>query len=199
MVIIREGGSRRHDFDFYPTPVNLCERGLQHLVDFDPIYANVLDPGAGTGVWGDAYRNLYGDSGVLTGVEIRDVVPNSNYDGGWIHRDYLTLEQDGHEQFFDLVMGNPPYKYAQKFIELAHAMLKPEGQLVFLLRLSFLEGQKRAKNFWPFYRPRKILVLDGRPSFSGDGGTDEAAYGLFYWKRNYIGNTELDWLRWKGE
>jgi hypothetical protein len=90
-------------------------------------------------------------------------------------------------------VGNPPYLQAQEHIE--HALsLEPVG-VAFLLRLGFLEGQKRAA-FWRKHPPHTVHVLSKRPSFTV-GGTDSAAYGFFVWRNDVQmagGGTHLLWL-----
>jgi hypothetical protein len=61
-----------------------------------------------------------------------------------------------------------------------------------LLRLAFLEGQKRAP-FWKAQPPYSVSVLAKRPSFTG-GGTDSAAYAFFEWRRGFVGETLLRWV-----
>jgi len=66
--------------------------------------------------------------------------------------------------------------------------------MVFLLPLSFIAGQKRGANLWRKYPPYKVLVCSKRPSFTGDGKTDNTEYALYYWQVGWHGQTLLDWL-----
>jgi hypothetical protein len=73
----------------------------------------------------------------------------------------------------------------------------PNGEIMFLLRLNFLEGQKRSKGLWKEFRPYQIYVLPRRPSFTGDQKTDATAYMLACWgKENKLDTTYLSWLEW---
>jgi hypothetical protein len=83
----------------------------------------------------------------------------------------------------DIVM-NPPYNQALEFVKHACEILSlandgENWRVHTLLRLSFLEGQKRAvwlkKNM-----PSHVRVLSRRPSFT-HGGTDACAYAWFTW------------------
>lgn len=88
-------------------------------------------------------------------------------------------------QRWDLVIGNPPYSDAQEHVEMALEM----GQSVaFLLRLAFLESAKR-QAFWREFPAASIGTLVSRPSFTGNGKSDSAAYAFFLWHRGYRGPT----------
>lgn len=100
---------------------------------------------------------------------------------------------------FDLIIGNPPYKHAQRFAELAMALLAPGGHLTFLLRLAFLEGQGRAKSIWRDMPPHTVAVATRRPSFTGNGKTDATAYAQFHFVKGHRGMTNLTWLDWDYE
>ena len=94
---------------------------------------------------------------------------------------------------YDLVMGNPPYGKAQDFVQRSLELLAPGGVLVQLLRLSFLEGQKRAA-WWKTTPLERVLVCSKRPSFTTDGGTDACAYGIFYWRQGHVGPWTGGWI-----
>jgi hypothetical protein len=79
--------------------------------------------------------------------------------------------------YVDLIMGNPPYSIAQRFIE--HALPRC-GTLIFLLRLNFLGSLKR-KEFWNQNKPDTLFVLSKRPSFRMTG-TDMTEYAWYVWQ-----------------
>jgi hypothetical protein len=70
-----------------------------------------------------------------------------------------------------------------------------DQHVAFLLRLGFLESSKRLE-FWRRWPCRKVFVLAERPSFTG-GGTDSAAYALFWWDKVHQRATELEIISWK--
>ena len=43
---------------------------------------------------------------------------------------------------FDIIT-NPPYKYAKEFVEKSLELIREGGKVAMLLKLTFLEGQKR--------------------------------------------------------
>ena len=55
------------------------------------------------------------------------------------------------------ILTNPPYKYAQEFVEHALALLKVGGYCVMLLKIQFLEGKARRKLF-DKYPPKYVYV-----------------------------------------
>ncbi len=92
----------------------------------------------------------------------------------------------------DLILGNPPYNEAEAHVRHALEIVETNGTVAFLLRLAFLESQER-KAFWKEFPPEAVYVLSKRPSFTG-GGTDNAAYGFFIW-RKWINRKALTRLR----
>jgi len=182
------------DNEFFPTPYELCLSALKTLPgDFEPEL--VLDPGAGEGIWGDAFRTLYSPYPDLYGLDIRSLDKPTEYDY-WAVGDYLS-DEFFDNQTYDLIMGNPPYSMAKEFVERSVPLLNDAGYLVFLFRLAFLEGQDRGKNFWPNYIPKYVYVCSKRPSFTGDGRTDtKTAYSIIVWQKGFQGETTLRWLKW---
>jgi hypothetical protein len=73
----------------------------------------------------------------------------------------------------DLLITNPPFSLAMEFIEHSRKIF-PGTLLCFLLRLNFLESQKRSA-FFQTAMP-DVYVLPRRPSFTNDGGVDATGY-----------------------
>jgi hypothetical protein len=170
---------------------------LRSLVELSPINLTsprILDPGAGRGVWGVAARQLY-PGALITGVELQDRAKPPEYNH-WVVADFLNNYPDPYPQY-DLIIGNPPYKFAESFIQKCLTLLAPRGEMIFLLRIGFLEGQKRLKSLWEPYPPSKVLVSSRRPSFTENGRTDGTGYALYLWERGHKGGTALKWLNWQ--
>jgi hypothetical protein len=106
------------------------------------------------------------------------------------------LEQT--EQFDGDILTNPPYKYAQEFVEKALELI-PAGRRVFMfLKLTFLEGQKR-RGMFERHPPRHVLVYSQRQKCAMNGdfentGSSAAAYAWFVWEKGYQGATEIKWI-----
>jgi len=217
MIIQTDKQMRDRDcFEHYPTPYELCLAALKEsrLTAFPSMNLSILDPGAGTGVWGEAARTIWPNAHI-TGIELRDTVTHPTAYDTWLTSNYITTQFV--DRKFDLIIGNPPYgdvweqeqrrlkkeakrrrEYyvrpkrpadqpmadAEAFTRKALSELAMGGSLVFLLRLAFLEGQNRSEKFWPTHCPEKVLTLSKRPSFTGNGKTDATAYSMFYWSIN---------------
>ena len=141
-------------------------------------------------MWGEAAWSIYGELAIM-GYEIRkECIKPKEYDI-WRHKDY-PKNIIYWENRFDLVMGNPPYRMAEKFIRGGLSQLRPGGYLVFMLRLAFLESKKRLV-LWDDHPLKKVVVCANRPSFTGDGKTNATAFAFYYWKKGYRGRAELGW------
>lgn len=189
----------RRDHDFYPTDLGTVTRILEkyRLQPSEKRHfrypRRVLDPGAGSGNWGKIARELWPITNI-TGCEIRPDAPRPAAYDTWLVGDFVSIYQ-GMFPAFDLVMGNPPFKPAEEFVRVAWELLHPDGYLIFLLRLSFLEGQGRRDGLFAELPPKAIWVCSKRPSFTEDGKTNATAFAAFVWQKGWSGDTALEWLR----
>jgi len=198
MIIVTD--TDRREFDFYPTPYGLCEAALKAVLPDSYVPRNVYDPGAGNGVWGKAFRNIYGYDSNLTGFEIQKIgTPDNITYTDWHEHDYL---RDDVRYPADLIMGNPPYNLSEEFISRSLADLSQKGILVFLLRLDFLASEKRRKGMWKTSPPSSVLICSRRPSFNtpNDRKTDGNSYAIYKWHKQDMEQSKavtiLDWLEW---
>lgn len=175
----------RSEHDFYPTPLGFCIATLR-MLDCYPL--TILDPGAGTGVWGRACRETW-PKAHITGVELRDV-PKPDAYNLWENEDFKRFASN--KRRYDLIIGNPPFKDAEMFVNASLQMLSEGGYLVFLLRLAFLEGQDRAAGLWvnsPLY---EVIVSAKRINFVGNSNPNSCA--VFVWKQGYTGKPGIRWV-----
>ena len=116
---------------------------------------------------------IFPDLKAITTVDIREDSPA-------LQRglDYRLLSFDREH---DLVISNPPFCFAQEFIEKALRDVKRGGHVVMLLRLNYLESIGRL-NFWTRHMPERIYVHAQRMSFTPDGKTDSVAYMHAVWR-----------------
>lgn len=179
------------DHDWFVTPmplVEVCVKSLLNRVHYER-KLKILDVGAGDGRWGYVARKLWPHA-IIVGVEIRDVERDAEYRHAydyWLHCDFLKLRAVPGDcpDVFDQVIGNPPFSLAQRLVIKALANTEYWGEVSFLLRLAFLEGQKRNRNFWPKYEAQHVDILPKRPTFRADGATDKTAYAFFHWAKTY--------------
>lgn len=186
-------GGERIENDAYYTPEKLAEAIVDHL----PIQKDhsVLEPHGGGGSFVQALRKK-SDNVMTFDIDPRTVSYLARtFDVTAVCTNFLDYDSDN-SLGFDWIVGNPPYRDAQAHVEQALNLLKPEGSLVFLLRLGFLESKKRYE-FWQNNQGlRRVIVLSERPSFTG-GATDSCAYGVFWWSKPWLMPPTLDIMSWK--
>lgn len=171
--------------DFYPTPRDLVRSALS-LYTGKP--SSILDPCAGLGAWGDEARARWPDA-LLRGFDLYFEKQPASYDA-WEHRDFLHATPS---LLADLVVMNPPFKYAEQFVQRGRLHLTEGGMLIAMLKITFLCGQDRARAFWPDYMPASVHTLGRRPSFSGDGKTGVGEeYMLVTWGKDSASTTALE-------
>lgn len=194
----------RETNDDYPTPQALANAIVRHHEDYLCGFSHILEPSCGIGNWCEATFRVGIHPSCVLGCDINpDHVHAAQRripDATFVHGNFLDKESNHPPPALDLsatfrrtlVLGNPPYKYAQEFVE--HGLKHGEA-VGFLLRLSFLESKKRIP-FWRDTPLKHVTVISERPSFTGKG-TDASAYGFFIWERGYEGMATLDHLSWK--
>lgn len=196
MTIIRSKGKlrKREKNDFYPTPPELCRAALCKS-QVSTQFPMILDPGCGDGPWGKAAYTRWPNA-CITGVDIRDVDPGYNH---FIKGDFLSRSMDWRTAYtgYDLIIGNPPYKFAEQFVRQSIDMLRPDGEVIFLLRLAFLESDRRGNGLFKELPPREVFVSTRRVSFTGNRKTDDTAYAIYIWQKgNPLNVTYLRWFSW---
>lgn len=186
----------------------------------------VLEPSVGRGAWAAAIKRCSPRACVF-GI---DVDPDANradltaFSCGDFMRQ-STIAKFAPE-FFDLVLGNPPYarleedlggnptgrlgpsqkpimeECASLHVIRALEVVRVGGIVAFLLRAGFFEGRDRGDLFstGEIPPPAAIWKLGARPSFVG-GATDSCPYEFVVWRRGFTGTTALQWppVRWKDE
>jgi hypothetical protein len=162
----------RHADDHYATPAWVTRAILPHLPAFDL----VLDPCCADGAILDVFReqrprvytNGYELDATRAGVAVERGhtvgIGDALAPGTWVRS--------------PLIVMNPPFSLALPFV--LKALAQGIGTTVAaFLRLAFLETQTRAA--FHCESPSDVYVLSKRPSFTGDGKTDSAAYAWFVW------------------
>lgn len=120
-----------------------------------------------------------------------------------INRGYGGVEDFLHNNEFyhngDIVT-NPPYKYAQQFVE--HALNKvkvDEGRYVCMfLKVLFLESKSR-KELFSQYPPQTIYISSSRLNCAKNGdfqtySSSAIAYAWFVWQKGYCGKSIVEWI-----
>ena len=100
------------------------------------------------------------------------------------------------------VVTNPPYKYAQEFVEKALEIVPDGNKVAMYLKLTFLEGKKRQKMFKK-YPPKYVYVAAGRMGCAKNGEFSDmeheyeagaVAFAWFIWEKGYKGEPIIRWF-----
>lgn len=173
----------------YLTPVGLATQIVQTVLPACGVDRprKILEPAVGFGVFLKPLRQAF-PLAEIVGVDLRSLALRQAavLDVVFELGDFLDAEYLEHH---DLVIGNPPYEHALEFCRKA-LVLAPT--VVFILRLGFLASIKRHP-FWASSPPARVYVVSKRPSFTGDGGTDQTDYCVVCWRAG-INETTLHWL-----
>jgi hypothetical protein len=176
--------SERLANDAYFTPQPLADAICRRLAKLVPPPGIAWDPCCGGLAFVNAALEEWSSTPSIIGTDL----PDNDFLVG------LPAATD-----VSLIVSNPPYLLAEQFFHRASALVADGGHVAFLLRLSFLGGQGRAKTIWSQRNLRWLAPITPRPSFTPDGKTDAAEYALFVWQRGYRGNAEilppLEWSR----
>lgn len=174
----------RETNDFYATEPKALEL-LLDVEDFDPY---IWECACGKGHLSEVLTKR----GYI--VKSTDLVDRGYGQGGV---DFLQCE-DKHNGD---IITNPPYKYAQQFVEHALEIIPDGRRVAMFLKLTFLESQTRRELF-DRSPPEYIYVSSKRLRCAkgGDfqtykqGGNTAIAYGWFIWRKGYTGEPRVRWF-----
>lgn len=197
------GARRRHEFDYYVTPLAPIKDFLRAWQEDDPdakvalSVDDVLDPCAGGNAtptdWeykpGYVYhipptpmpypQALREELGVM--ALTNDVRPDSPAER---HGDFLAWAD---ETFVPgVVITNPPFSIAMEVILKSLELVREDGYVVMLLRLNFFGSAKRL-GFFQTCAPLLAYVHHERMSFTPDGKADSVEYVHMVWKKGVPG------------
>lgn len=179
---------QRIEGDAYYTPDALARAIVAELLPAGLAASAVWEPHAGGGAFVRALR----DAGAV--VYASDLDPDAaglaaeaGAWGRWPGHDFLSSPSPFRGAGPEWILGNPPFDQAEAHVRRALALSR--RHVVFLLRLAFVETQRRIP-FWTSNPARHIWMLGERPSFTGGvgkkgraikGNTDGCPYGVFWW------------------
>lgn len=164
----RDSGYERKERDLYETPEWVTEALLPHLPD-RPL--EIWEPACGSGKM----------SRVLSRAP-HNVIATDIHDPEGIAVDFLTVpESVGGDP--DAIITNPPYEWAQQFIERALQLSFPKrGIVAMLLRTDFDHAKSRSYLFGGHYAFAKKLVLTKRIKWFEDSkGQPSFNHAWFIW------------------
>jgi hypothetical protein len=173
-------GEREKD-DYYATE----PKATEWLLRLETFNGPILEPSCGEGHISEAL--IRGGYQVVS----RDLI-NRGY--GEV-ADFLSI--DNTEWNGDIIT-NPPYKYAQEFVEKALQIIPDGHKVAMFLKVQYLEGKRRRKMF-DTMPPKRIWVSSSRLKCAINGDFDNmtssaAAYAWFVWEKGFRGDTIIKWF-----
>ena len=112
--------------------------------------------------------------------------------------DFLS---DGIQSWYGDIITNPPYKYAQAFVEKALSIIPDGMKLALFLKVQFLEGKRRKKMF--LKSPPKVIYISSSRLLCAKnaefekmrrGGGSAVAYAWFVWIKGFKGEPVIRWF-----
>lgn len=172
--------NEREENDYYATD----PKAIDALLEKASLDKNIWECACGAGHLANRLKELGYN------VKATDLVDRGM--GGGI--DFLQ----SHDYWKGDILTNPPYRYAQEFVE--HALeLIPAGNKVYMfLRLTFLEGQKRRALF-ETKQLKTVYVFSKRIICAMNGNFEKyassaSAYAWFEFEKGYYGQSKIEWI-----
>lgn len=171
--------------DFYCEPA----WAVQALLNAEPFEGEVYDPACGSGnilkVCRAAGLDAWGTDLVERGPDRSSPLV-----------DFTDDVPEAARGSVDNIICNPPFALAERFIE--NALLRSRRRVAMLVRLAFLEGQKRRLMFerTPLSRvlvfSRRVSMPPGGADIKATGGS--IAFCWLVWRHGHEGAPTLGWL-----
>jgi hypothetical protein len=170
--------------DFYATTPHAAE----HLLKLETFAPKVWECACGEG----HLSKVFVENGF--NVKSSDLI-NRGY--GEVY-DFLGIEN---QEWDGDIITNPPYKYAQEFIEKGLSIIPDGNKVAMFLKVQFLEGKAR-KILFTKYPPKVVYVSSSRllcaknaefEKMVASGGS-AVAYAWYIWQKGFKGDTILKWF-----
>ena len=99
------------------------------------------------------------------------------------------------------IITNPPYKYAQQFIEKALSIIPKGNKVAMFLKIQFMESVGR-KTLFVDHPPKTIYVSSRRLMCAKNaefekmiaGGGSAVSYAWYVWENGFKGTTQIKWF-----
>lgn len=180
---ILKGTNNREEHDFYATH----PKHVKEIIDLENIKnLTILEPCAGEGHISKELAK-YNNCVVSNDLIQRDFYLNFNVD---YLKEKITLDVS-----YDLVLTNPPFKYAREFIE--KSLVYADTVIIFA-RLQLLESTKRKELMENHLE--KVYVYSQRAKCAKGGleiefdKSSSMAFAWFVFKRNKTNETVVRWI-----
>jgi hypothetical protein len=173
--------------DLYETPAVAVEA----LLRAESLPECIWEPACGPG---SIVRTLRGAGHRVYATDLVDYGCPDSTSGS----DFLM---ERHPSFYiGAIVTNPPYKLANEFV--SHALTLGIPKVMMLLRLNFLESQKRSAildggHLARLHVFRNRLPMMHRDGWDGPKASSATAFAWFVWERDHKGPTQLHRLSWE--
>ena len=183
--------AERETNDYYAT----SPWAMRKLLEKESFYKDIWEPACG----GNHLTKVLRENGY--NVKTSDIIDRVD-DGTVEILDFLKIPSGfGHKKYDMDIITNPPYKYAQEFVEKAMDLITDGRRVAMYLKITFLEGKKRRKMFEK-YPPKYVYVASGRCGCAKNGefnGPEESeagavAYAWYIWERGFTGEPTIRWF-----
>lgn len=180
---------KREVNDFYATDPHALEIFLDRLEqDNIKLHKNIWECACGQGHLSEVLKKR--------GYKVcsTDIIDRGYGDG---QIDFLRKKCFEDDLMAD-ILTNPPYKYAQEFVEKSLEIQANRYYTIMFLKIQFLEGQARKKLFQK-YPPKYVYVNSSRQMCAMNGEFEKynataICYCWFIWKKGWKGETVVRWI-----
>ena len=159
---------------------------MKEIFCVEPV--SVLDPSAGSGVFGQAFRVAW-PRARTTAIEVKRIESwflRENYDNhaiGTFEDVYGSDEDSLPSPNFDLVMSNPPFHSWREFVELGLTLVKPGGYVVYLGLTSWNGRSQAGYDLFDTIPPVTEMKIPGAVGFR-IRGNDVRDYCFWVFRRS---------------
>lgn len=184
--------SEREVNDFYVTDPNSLDIFLKALYrDGFKLHKRIWECACGQGHLSKLLENkgydVFSTDLIYRGYGFSD--ENTDFLKGNLYND-IKFEGD--------ILTNPPYKYAQEFVETALDKIKYGNYVIMFLKIQFLEGKNRRKLF-DKNPPKYVYVNSARQTcyINGDMSkkmSSASCYCWFIWEKGFTGEPIIRWI-----
>lgn len=174
--------------DFYATDPHALEIFLDKLEqDNIKLHRNIWECACGQGHLSEVLKR-----------KGYHVVSSDIFDRGYENTYIINFLENINKNIKIDILTNPPYKYAQEFVEKSLEIQSNGYYTIMFLKIQFLEGQARKKLFQK-YPPKYVYVNSARQIcyINGDMSkkmSSASCYCWFIWEKGWKGETVIRWI-----
>jgi len=169
----------RETHDYYATE----PKALELLLELETFSNNIWECACGGGHLSEVFWNAGYN------VKSTDLI-DRNYASELI--DFIGI--DNVEMWDGDIVTNPPYKYAEQFVEKALSLIPKGKKVAMFMGIQFLEGKKR-REFLKRFPIKTVYVSSSRLNCAKNGdfvkynNNSARCYAWYIWEKGYNGDT----------